>query len=238
MTSHLRGIADDNPPSAKRLRNVHANAVRLVARTGSEFRRTYDRLTTGGSVVIPVLTSDSFPTDYAAWTKGYVAECPRAPIWLVGNEWDIEGDASWPRGEDAFVSLWNAIAPQLPAGSRYVGGYWMVDAAPSQLHSVFERLTPRPDGVDLHPYLDTQPTFEETVNWLQEAGYAVSVCEWNDSSAKGVATFQHTLDALDVTASMFLPWSSSPAVDLPGLVSPRTGRLTALGRAYREVLGE
>jgi hypothetical protein len=111
----------------------------------------------------------------------------------------------------------------------------MVDGAPNLLWGLLRKLSPRPDGVDLHPYRDTSPTFEETVTFLQEDGYAVSVCEWNDSTPKGIKVFQATMDALDITASTFLPWISGPQVDnLPGLVSSRTGKLLARGVALRE----
>lgn len=232
----FRGIADDSPPSIRRLRGLHANAVRMVARQnlGSSFSYDYARFHSAGIATIPVLTSDSFLTDnYAAETRLYVYRCPDVPIWLVGNEWNITGDASWPVGEDALVDLWNKVAPNLPSGSRYLGGYFMVDAAPSFLYSVLQRLTPRPDGVDLHPYLDTTPTFAETTHFLQEAGYQVSVCEWNDTDPKSLKRFQRLMDDLGIAASMFIPWIRG-SVDLPGLASPRTGKLLARGVALRD----
>lgn len=242
MSLHLRGIADDNPPTIRRLHNLHANAVRMVARQqlGDSFSYRYRLLLSAGIATIPVLTSDSFLTDnYAAETKLYVYRCPTVPFWIVGNEWNMTppGNASWPLDPEDLIALWNEVAPQLPPGTRFLGGFFMVDGAPSLLHGVLWRLTPRPDGVCLHPYLDTTPTFEETVTFLQEAGYQVAVDEWNDSHARSLQAFQRTMDAMDVVASCFLPWKTSPAVDdLPGLCSPVTDRLTALGLAYRSVL--
>lgn len=196
----------------------------------------YARLLSAGISTIPVLTSDSFLTDnYPQEVKLYVYRAPLVHIWLVGNEWNIAGDASWPVGYDAFVDLWTQIAPQIPQGSRYVGGYFMVDGAPNLLGGLLQRLSPRPDGVDLHPYLDTTPTFEETVTFLQEDGLQVSACEWNDTSPTSLKRFQATMDALNITASMFLPWITSPFVDnLPGLVSGKTGALLARGKALRD----
>lgn len=245
-----RGVCVDalNPggrPGLWSLRQLKVDSIRMVAFDKPEFYRYAGLLDRGGIAQAIVLTSGSFTDgeplgDQAAAYAGKVK--PFAHV--VGNEWNIPGDASWPRGDDAFVAVWNEIAPAIRSvdgdARLYVGGMHSEPPSLSNLQDriqrVWPQLSPEPDGIDIHPYMETYQEADALLQAFRDLFPEKDICvlEWNDSDLPGLRRFEYSLEQLTEHSAFFC---------YSDLMVPPYGLMDASGRrkegwyAYRDAIG-
>jgi hypothetical protein len=172
----------------------------------------------------------------------YGARLGSDPIYLIGNEWNVPGDARFPDSDDAFVDLWNAVAPGIhetaPEARLYTGGMFSEPDVRGHMHQVFPRLLPTPTGIDFHPYLDTVEDIERILTDARtQFECEIGVGEWHWEEPTEIAGFHELLEGL-TDYSFWYSWSDGMKGENEepmGLVSTG-GRYKTVGRAYREAL--
>lgn len=230
-------------PTPARLKRLGMTGARLVAQSDPAFFAYAERLNRAGMGVAIVLTGSSFASDhYEAVALDYRDSLRFSPLWFVANEWNISGAASWPPGgDDAFVSLYNAVARGLvmddATPALYIGGMFSEPDLVGHVERLLTWLEHRPTGVVIHPYMDEPDAIEAMCGELHGLGLQVIVGEWNDSRPWMIGPFQDLLNRCS-DGSFFLPWTRAQTITeaqpLPGLVSGT--HTTALGKSYSNAL--
>lgn len=191
-------------PTVRQLRNLRVTGVRTVLFPQAMWVSYYRELEAARFDHAVVLTGQSFVSAAPDW-GGMAAEAREHarqidPWWVIGNEWNVEIDATWPPGGDeAFVGLWNAVAPAIhevrPEARLYVGGLFSEPDPIRHLRQVWPRLDPKPTGVDYHPYQEGYEQTGQLFHQIRRAlGCEVSALEWNDSDPDGLRRFARILD--------------------------------------------
>lgn len=239
----MRAVCVDalNPvarPGAERLRNFGLSGVRLVAFDDRQFYKYHASLRRGGIETAVVLTGSSFLTDdYRGGAADY-AMVVEPTIWILGNEWNVEGDASWPLGEQAFRDFWyragTGIREVQPEAELWIGGLFSQEGLADVARGIVQGLDPTPAGVDIHPYFTTNEELVEIRESLVDVGAAMAVMEWNWDDPEEIPGYASFLDELcDHWA--WIPWDDRQIADLPaGLV--HRDRKTKYGTALRSYL--
>lgn len=219
-------------PSARSLKLLKVNGVRMVAFNEPMWYTYYRELETAGLEIAVVYTGQSFTSH-----EGVADQCRRyanqinPAMHILGNEWNKVLDASWPAGgEEAFILFWNGAAPAIkaarPDAQLYVGGLYSDDTAISRLQRIWPRLEPKPQGIDYHPYEEGYEEAGELLVAIKQAlsnehEVKVSAMEWNDSDPAGVKRFQKILER-SIDHSAFFCYSD--------LMVDGHGVIDALGR--------
>lgn len=247
----MRGICLDalNPIASPSISKLFGTGHRMVVFHDQRFYWYDYRLQ---EVVVQrahVYTGSSYPLDNGIGTieqqADVYAHLLRPTIRIIGNEWNIEGDASWPGGRDQdnqianFIEHWNlvvpiykAVTPDIPC---YVGIFSKGVQGLTALERVWTKLRPQPDGIDFHLYLETLEEARDVLVTARERFMCEIACmEWNDSTVAGVRAFQRMLN-IHTDHSCFIPYIDGQIVDLPGLYN-RFGRLTHIGSEYKRAI--
>lgn len=234
-----------SPPSSKLFGTGH----RLVAFHDQRFywydyllqRAKYERA--------HVYTGSSYPLDDGIETVEQMAtvysHLLHPTLRVLGNEWNIEGDASWPGGEDLddqimnFVYHWNLVAPIYKSISPdvpcYIGIYSKGVEYLDFLETIWSKLEPRPDGIDFHLYIETLEEAEEVLVTARARFMCEIAClEWNDSTVAGVRAFQRMLN-VHTDHSCFIPYRKGQIPDLPGLFT-ESGHYARIGTEYKRAI--
>lgn len=202
----MRGVCLDamNPygrPTVRQLRNLRVTGVRMVAFAAPMWFSYYRELEAAGLDIAVVLTGESFVS-----SRGLADQCAEYArqinplLWVFGNEWNVDIDATWPAGgDDAFVAFWNGAAAAVsgvrPNARLYVGGLFSEADPIRHLRQVWSRLSLQPTGVDYHPYQEGYDQTGQLLGQIRRAlGCEVSALEWNDSDPAGLRRFARVLD--------------------------------------------
>jgi len=228
-------------PSPTVLKNLGTTGNRLVYFDDVRFYWYYYTLHKAGLGHAIVLTSDSFASgsidQMEADVSRYVRLLDKDVLWIIGNEWNIDGDASYPVGNDAFIEFWNSIADTIrrtnPNANIYIGGMMSEVGILDRLESVYPKLSPVPAGVDFHLYLNSNDEIREICTRARnEYNLQVSMGEWNDSDPAGIQEDQRVLD--EVTDHSFFFCYNDGTLNM-GLVS-NSGKKKPIHIQYSKAL--
>jgi len=192
----MRGICLDalNPlgrPRPSALRALGVDGVRLVLRDDPMFFSYYQTLYMAGFQIAVVLASESGP-DVAYYAARLQAMPPT--LWLIGNEPNVTGEASWTMTPQEYAPFFNAarqdIKAVLPTAPCYIGGHFGGDSAWLQetVHILWFV-----DGIDCHYPQDEAAL--QSYNKPRYAGLHLSCMEWSYVGRK-------------VTAGQVLDWET------------------------------
>lgn len=237
------GISCDamNPygrPTARSLKLLKVDGVRMVA-FNKPMWFTYLREMEVARLDVAVVHSGlSYQESTTMYEQARVyAEQIDVAMHIIGNEWNVDIDATWPAGgDDAFVAVWNEIGSAIrsvrPDASLWIGGLFSEADPIAHLKKVIPRLDPEPTGIDYHPYMEG---YEETADLFnamtREFGLPVSAMEWNDSDPEGLKRFQKILNRTTDHSAWFC--YDSRMVANHGVIDER-GRRTPQWYALRD----
>lgn len=248
MSWPIRGVCLDalNPAGAPsptrlaRLAGAVATGHRLVVTDDPRCTAYLQALGDADMQTALVLTADSYAaTDDAtltAQTAQYAATLQPA-LWIVGNEWNVANDASWPAGDDAFVAVWNRVAPVLhdaqPGVPVAIGGMYSEPGVLDHLDRVLARLGEPADALDLHLYQEASPIVELILRDARTRVPRVGMGEWNWMAPNQIGRFQGLLNRT-TDYSFWYCWSDGQVAGM-GLVGA-SGRRKLVYGAYRRAL--
>jgi hypothetical protein len=156
-------------PTSLRLRHLGVTGVRLVARNHPDFY-SYCKTLNGLEIAV-VLARESFEDEnYTAMSTMY-ANAIRPALWLVGNEPNSTGDASWTMTNGEHEYMFNRCR----AGIRQVDGTTPVYIGGMLGDPTWLRIEKydKPNGIDVH-YPDTEAQLAAYTKY----GLDLSVMEW------------------------------------------------------------
>lgn len=206
-------------PSPKQLAEFHAppeSGYRLVAFDTQQFYWYAKELTDYGHEIALVLTGQSFPEGVGSgdwdWYCERWATVMQPSVWILGNEFNVQHDATWPAGGDeVYVRFWNEAASAIrradPNATLYLGGMFSEADTLGHLDRIWRRLDPTPDGANIHPYQETLGEAEQLLTTIRRRyGCQVGCFEWNDSNPDTLPAFARML-ARTTDHDTYYAWS-------------------------------
>ena len=211
-----------------------ATGHRLVLFDRVEFYWYYRELGSAAFQVALVLTGQSFEEALAegeslVHASRRFARLLRPEVWIIGNEWNVANDASWPPGgDDGFIETFVAAAQGIrsiqPGAKLYVGGLYSQERIADRIGEVLPRIKESGvdviDGIDLHLYDESEEQAVDILENVRERfGTEVAMFEWNWSGPdRKIGEYQQKLNDL-TDHSCWYCWSDGQL--------PRHGLVTA-----------
>lgn len=199
-----------------------ATGHRLVAFDDIMFYWYVHQLELFGYEYMLVLTKDSFSQEQSYYDNAvrWARSMPKSTNWIIGNEWNADGDASWPP-TNQYRAIYSSIAAGLravdPTAVIYIGGMFSQPNLVELLISTINNLSTPPNGVSLHLYLNNMEETEQILMDLQPSGLDLCMGEWNwmDGTKQNFVDYQALLNKY-TKHSFYFCWSDG-MVDTYGL---------------------